>query len=120
MDTLLHRFNGKIKGVLEGFDRIVFKGILQPLCHVAGMQLFLMKNDVLNKDYKVWVQERSAAIVRDAEEYTWSQCQTEIQYLSSCHIRKEEEAHEQQKKTDVGTIRSADSAKRQGMAEALA
>jgi hypothetical protein len=101
MDTLLHRFNGKIKGVIEGFDRIVFKGVLQPICYTAGMQMFLMKNGVLNKDYKIWVQERSAAIVRDAEEYVRSQCQTEIQYLPSCHIRKEETAHEQQKKLDI-------------------
>ena len=28
MDTLLHRFEEKIKGVLEGFDRIIFKGLL--------------------------------------------------------------------------------------------
>jgi hypothetical protein len=26
MDTFLHEFKDKIKGVLEGFDRIVFKG----------------------------------------------------------------------------------------------
>ena len=37
MDTLLHRYNGKIKGVLEGFDRIIFKGILRPICYAAGM-----------------------------------------------------------------------------------
>ena len=26
MDTLLHRFGSKIKGTIEGFDRLVFKG----------------------------------------------------------------------------------------------
>ena len=101
MDTLLHRFGGKVKGVIEGFDRIVFKGILRPICYAAGMQIFLSKKGVLNKDYKEWVQAGSAAIIWDAEEYTRRECGTETQYLSSCHIRKEAAAHEQQKKAGI-------------------
>jgi hypothetical protein len=101
MDTLLHRFDGKIKGVVEGFDRIVFKGFLLPLCHAAGMQLFLMKQGVLNKNYKDWVQERSAIIIRDAEEFTRTQCGYDVEYLPSYHIRKEEAAHERQKKAGI-------------------
>jgi hypothetical protein len=50
MDTFLHKFEGKIKGVLEGFDRIVFKGILRPLCFALGMQTFLRGHGVLNKN----------------------------------------------------------------------
>lgn len=51
MDTLLHRYGEKIKGVIEGFDRIVFKGTLRPLCYATGMQLFLNRRGVLNKNY---------------------------------------------------------------------
>lgn len=51
MDTLLHVLGDKIKGSIEGFDRIVFKGALRPLCFAAGMQMHLMRNGVLNKDY---------------------------------------------------------------------
>jgi len=40
MDTLWHRYHEKIKGVIEGFDRIVFKGTLRPLIYAAGMQSF--------------------------------------------------------------------------------
>jgi hypothetical protein len=101
VDTLLHRFGGKIKGVIEGFDRIVFKGVLRPISYAAGMQMFLMHNRVLNKGYKEWVQERSAAIIRDAEGYCKSQCGTDIQYLNSCHTRKEALAHEQQNKSGI-------------------
>ena len=101
MDVLLHRYESKIKGVLEGFDRIVFKGILKPICHAAGMQLFLMKNNVLNKDYKVWVQETSSAIIRDAEEYAVSHCGSGVLYLPSLHVRKEALAHQQQKANGV-------------------
>jgi len=101
VDTLLHRLEGKIKGVLEGFDRIVFKGRLIPLCRAAGMAGYLYHKGVLNKDYKDWALNTSAAIIRDAGEYTKSQCGTGIEYLSSCHIRKEAEAHGQQLKTGV-------------------
>jgi DNA-binding transcriptional ArsR family regulator len=103
MDTFLHKFGDKIKGVLEGFDRIVFKGILRPLCFPLGMQMFLSRYGVLNKHYKDWVIEKSTAIIQDAEEYSKQQSGMGIQYLPSCHIRKEEQAHEQQKKSGIQT-----------------
>jgi hypothetical protein len=101
MDTLWHKLEGKIKGVIEGFDRIVFKGILRPLCFVGGMQYFLGKQGVLNKNYKDWVQEKSAIIIRDTEEYTKSQVGLGIQYLASSNIRKESIAHKQQKQLGI-------------------
>jgi len=101
MDTLLYKFGNKIKGVLEGFDRIIFKGILKPLSYAAGMQIHLSRNKVLNKDYKNWVSAKTSVIIADAEEYTKNQCGTEIQYIASCHTRKETLAHEQQNKAGV-------------------
>jgi hypothetical protein len=101
MDTLFHRFGNKIKGVIEGFDRIVFKGMLNPLCYAAGLQIFLYSRGILNKNYKGWVQEATAAIVRDAEEYSKSRIGLGIQYLSSSRTRKEEVAHDQQTKMDI-------------------
>ena len=101
MDTLLNNFGGKIKGVLEGFDRIVFKGVLRPICFAAGMQIYLSSNKALNKNYKDWISARSAAIVADAEEYTWYQSGTEIQYLPTYHIRKEAAARKQQRESGV-------------------
>ena len=101
MDTLLHKFGEKIKGVIEGFDRIVFKGVLKPLCYAAGMQMFLTHKGVLNKDYKDWVQSQSIAIIQEAESYTQAQCGTSVQFLPSCHTRKEAAAHEQQEKSGI-------------------
>jgi len=101
MDTLFHRLGGKIKGVVEGFDRIVFKGMLSPLCYAAGLQIFLNSRGILNKDYKGWVQEKTAAIIRDAEGYSVSQTGLGIQYLSSSRTRKEEVAHAQQIALDI-------------------
>jgi len=101
MDTLLNKFGKKVKGIMEGFDRIVFKGTLKPICYAAGIQKYLSHNKVLNKDYKEWVSSKSAAIILDAETYTQKQCGTAIQYLPSSNTRKETVAHERQKEKGI-------------------
>ena len=101
MDTLLQRFKEVVKGVIEGFDRIVFKGVLRPIAYTRGMQSFLYSQNVLNKNYKDWTVNQSAAIIKSAEEYTKSQCGHGIQYLSSSRTRKEAIAHEQQSKIGI-------------------
>lgn len=101
MDTLFHKLGDKIKGILEGFDRIVFKGTIRNICYTAGMQLFLHDRGVLNKDYKEWVMNQSAVIVQSAEDYCQRLTGTGIEYLASTNIRKEVVAHEQQKKLSV-------------------
>jgi hypothetical protein len=63
VETLLQKFGDKIKGVLTGFDRIVFKGGIRPILFAAGMQNFLAAHGVLNKHDKDWAVAQSAAIV---------------------------------------------------------
>jgi hypothetical protein len=99
--TLLHKLGERVKGVIEGFDRIVFKGILRPICYAAGMSLYLSYNKVLNKDYKDWITDKSATIIRDAEDYALQQSGTPIIYLSSSTTRKETVAHEKQKENGI-------------------
>ena len=101
MDTLFHRFGDVVKGVIEGFDRIVFKGMLRPIAFTEGMQTFLSSQGVLNKNYKDWATNQSAAIINAAEEYTGNQCGHGIEYIRSCHTRKEELAHQHQEKTGI-------------------
>ena len=52
MDTLLSKFSAVVNGVITGFDRIVFKGIIRPIMHAAGMESYLIARKVLNKDFK--------------------------------------------------------------------
>lgn len=101
MDTLLHKFGSIIKGTIKGFDRIVFKGTLKPISFALGMQALLRTSGVLNKDYKEWVTKQSSAIIEAAETYSQKSCGNGIIYIPSCNIRKEELAHEQQKKSDI-------------------
>ena len=58
METFLQQFGLKIKGVLTGFDRIVFKGCLRHLSYADGAARFLERRGVLNKDYKAWGSRR--------------------------------------------------------------
>lgn len=106
MDILLHKLSGIIKGTIQGFDRIVFKGILRPIAYAAGMQIFLQRNGVLNKNYKNWMIEQSSAIIETAEQYCREKTGMPIQYIPSCHERKEELAHKRQKEsgTESGLI----------------
>ncbi len=62
METFLQQFGSKIKGVLTGFDRIVFKGYLRHLSNADGAARFLARRGVLNKDYKAWMLGQSAAL----------------------------------------------------------
>jgi hypothetical protein len=101
MDMFLHRFSDKIKGCISGFDRIVFKGVIRPLMFAAGAQGFLQARSILNKDYKTWVMAQSALIVDSAEAYVRKECGRGITPISSCHIRKEELAHERQKQERI-------------------
>ena len=49
METFLQQFGSKIKGVLTGFDRIVFKGCLRHLAYAEGAARFLAGRGVLKK-----------------------------------------------------------------------
>jgi len=101
MDTLLNRFGDKVNSVITGFDRIVFKGMIMPIMHAAGMTSFLVARKVLNKDFKSYAIKQSQAIVQSAEELAESQSRYGIEYIWSSDVRKETLAHNRQNETGV-------------------
>jgi len=101
MDTLFHKYSDKIKGVLEGFDRIVFKGSIRNIAYALGMEKFINMHGVLNKDYKEYVTQQSDVIIENAQNYAQRLTGTNIQYLASSKTRKETVAHEQQNKLGI-------------------
>lgn len=66
MNTFIQRFTGKIKGVIKGFDRIVFKGCLRPIAYADGAMAFLRWRGVLNKNYKPWMMAQSDMLTEAA------------------------------------------------------
>ena len=93
MDTLLSRFSEKVNSVITGFDRIVFKGMIMPIMHAAGMTSFLVARRVLNKDFKSYAIAQSQTIIQSAEELAGAQGGYGIEYIWSHDVRKEELAH---------------------------
>ena len=51
MKEFIAKHRDEIAGVLSGFDRLIFRGTLRSLAHVAGMQTYLTMNKVLLKDF---------------------------------------------------------------------
>ena len=101
MDTLLNRFSEKVNSVITGFDRIVFKGMIMPIMHAAGMTSFLVARRVLNKDFGSYAIAQSKAIIQSAEELAEAQGGYGIEYIWSSNVRKEKLAHDRQKESGV-------------------
>jgi hypothetical protein len=73
MKKLIARLAKAVKGVLSGFDRIVFKGSILPLGYEEGAMSFLRGRRVLNRDYKQWMQTQTDALVKAVDQYAREQ-----------------------------------------------
>jgi len=103
MKTLLQRFSDVVKGVISGFDRIVFKGSVLPVMHKDGATSFLRSRNVLNKDYKSWVIQQTRSIVEPAEKLAQAINGQTITPISSSKLRKETIARERQQQMSIDT-----------------
>jgi len=103
MRELVARFGKAVKGVLTGFDRIVFKGTILPLVHEDGAMSFLGWRGVLNRDYKKWMQAQTDALVTAVGQYAREQTGKPIIPLSTWRYDKEQLARKRQEQTGVDT-----------------
>ncbi|WP_339138490.1 MAG: hypothetical protein WGN25_09375 [Candidatus Electrothrix sp. GW3-4] len=103
MKALIDRFSSSVKGVLSGFDRIVFKGWLLPLMSASQVMSFLSFKGVLNKDYKNWMIAQTREIVNTADQYARDNCGSPIIKIPTWRIRKEELAHKRQQQEQIKT-----------------
>jgi hypothetical protein len=96
MELFVAKFRDVIKGVITGFDRIVFKGTVLPLAYAKGAMSFCATHGVLNKDFKRWAIEQTRQVVVAAERYAREQTGRGIEAIRSSKIRKERIAHTRQ------------------------
>jgi len=101
MNTLLHKLSNVVKGVISGFDRIVFKGSILPLMYAGGANDFMSSKKVLNKDYRDWVTQQTQHIIEPAEKHAQEVNQQKIEPIFSSKIRKETLARERQDKMNI-------------------
>jgi hypothetical protein len=96
MNLFVAKFSHIIKGVMTGFDRIVFKGSILPLCYANGAMRFFASRGVRNKDFKRWAIEQTTHVVEGAECFAASQGVDRIERIVSSAHRKEDIAHKRQ------------------------
>ena len=89
MTTLYKRFGSFVKGVLSGFDRIVFKGSIRPLMYEESVVGFLRRRKILNKDYKSWMRVQSNRIAEDAESLVHEECGGKVEPILYSKTKKE-------------------------------
>jgi hypothetical protein len=93
MRRFITRHADKITGVLRGFDRLVFRGQLLPLCHEGGVQAFLSSQGALLKDFGKFV-EAVTGMIRTGAAGVADRHDLPVRYLESSRLRKEDVARE--------------------------
>jgi hypothetical protein len=91
MKAFLQRFGSLVAGVLQGFDRLVFKGRLAQLYFPDGMHKFFALNGIRREDFKMSVAGVTKKIM-EASLITQAKELGRFCYLSSTNIDKEETA----------------------------
>jgi hypothetical protein len=93
MVTFLQKYSDLVKGVLSGFDRLVFQGTLMPLCSAGGMADYLFSVKVLLKDLAAHVLEVSTRL-REASCAEARRLGRPVVYLPSSKQSKEDTARQ--------------------------
>ena len=101
MNIFVAKFRDIIKGILTGFDRIVFKGSILPLMHAAGAMSFCQAHGIRNKDFKRWAMQQTALVVESAHDYAQEHCGRGIQPILFSKTRKEDLAHKRQQESGI-------------------
>jgi len=89
MERFLKRHENRIKGIISGFDRILFSGTLSSIRYPKGMEIWLSSRGILYKEFKDYALGLSQQIKAHAEKIA-SQSGHRIIYLESSRESKEE------------------------------
>lgn len=100
MKRFMQQHESEVIGVLNGFDRIRFRGTRRLLACAGGMMSYLSQMNVLLKDFKEYVQHVTDRI-REATVALATAAGQTVQYLPSSSVRKEEIARERVQKEGI-------------------
>ena len=89
MERFLKRHQGRIKGIISGFDRILFKGAFRSISYSSGLQAWLTSRKILRKDFAAYAEGLSSEIVQKAEQFAQQQHRP-YQYVASAKESKED------------------------------
>jgi hypothetical protein len=91
MKAFLNKFGDVVRGVLNGFDRLFFRGTLRNLSYKHGLQNYLWANHIPFKDFA----QHSEAVTKQLEEASLCHAQAQgrpVVYLNSHQLELEGEA----------------------------
>lgn len=91
MEQFSAKYRSSIRGVLTGFDRLVFRGYLRGLSFESGMRSYLNSQKVLLKDFKGFVEGVTERVTKASMEPVQA-AGRQIVYLPSAKTNKEEMA----------------------------
>lgn len=100
MERFLTQHNGRISGIVAGFDRILFKGTLRSISYRDGMDRFLSSQRVLYKHYDVFVERVTGRVKAHAKALA-DRNGRPYEYLESATISKGDRAREIQMRDGV-------------------
>jgi hypothetical protein len=72
VERFLNRNQNRIKGIISGFDRILFRGSLRPICYSKRIQAWLSSQGILMKDFRSYAMTLSERIKEHAQQYARS------------------------------------------------
>jgi hypothetical protein len=93
MKQFTSKHEQSVIGVLNGWDRIVFRGTYRILCMASGMMEYLWWSSVLLKDFGAHAEAMTAALLKASLEAA-KRYDRPIRYLPSSATRKEDMARE--------------------------
>jgi len=103
MNLFVTKFRDVIKGVLNGFDRMVFKGSVLPLSFADGAMRFFASHGIRNKDFKTWAMAQTEEVLAGAQGFAESQGVERIEPIVFSALRKEDIAHKRQQERGLNS-----------------
>jgi hypothetical protein len=100
MDEFILEHSDSVTGVINGFDRLRFRGTIRFLANVAGLGRFLQHMGVLLKDAGDWMQEHSER-VKKASLKVADNAARPVQYINNSSVSKEEIAQKIARKDKI-------------------
>jgi len=91
MNAFIRQHARSVMGMLQGWDRVRFRGTLRMLAHVVGMTLFLSYQKRRLKDFKLYAQTVSRQ-VREQSVAVAEAAGRPLEHLNSPRLNKEERA----------------------------
>lgn len=89
MQRFLEKYHDRIIGVLNGFDRLLFRGTLRRISSVQGLSTYLSHMGVLLKNFGEWSSALTERL-RQASESAAAEARRPLHYINSPSLRKEE------------------------------